>query len=912
MAVSTGEPGDSAPDAPHRVAGGRLPVELSSFIGRAVELAELRWLVDDHRLVTVAGTGGAGKTRLAMRLAEELTGEFPGGVWWVDLAPVTDPDLTAVQVERALDLPDQGGRAAVDTVARCIDGQQMLLILDNCEHLRDECAALVTSLLGSCPELKIVATSREPIGVAGEVTWRIPPLSLADEAVELFEQRARQARPDFTASGADVALVTEICRRLDGVPLAIELAATRVRVLSPQEILDGLRERFAMLTGGTRTGIGHHQTLRASLDWSHDLLSDSQRVLFRRLAVFPGSFDLDAAIAVAGDTDALSYRIVDDLVGLVDKSLVVVDHTIHPTRYVMLETIRAFAREKLVEAGEVDTVRTRHRDYFAARFDGLLVGGRREHVMQAEHELDNLRAAFAWSRRRGEDEQASRLASALQPLWVRARTMEGLAWFGAIPIDSTVLTPATRARHLTDTVTLEVLNGDYRHLQQAQQAVAIARELRDPGLLAMALAACGFVSFYSPEMSVPYFREAVELAPEMGDDGRLSQVYAMQTYSAFIAGDLASACDAAEKAMALAESVGDGGVVRLSRWMLTMAEFLTGDLRNAAEHARVGAAQAEAAHGSLLWGQGLALLGVSLAYLGDYDGARTAVQAAIESARDITGIQLGANLGRMALVLLAAGDIPGAVAASDEAFEVCPFPQLQAISGNPAAEVALASGRLATARRHVDQAFNSVAGVHRIPVLATRVRVAMSEGRPDLAQQEALETLELIAETGAYLSAPDVIECLAAVVSASGDRREAAKLFGAAAAIRDRSGQLRFAIYQDGYAAAIDSLRNGLGQKDFDESWAAGAALPTADAVAYACRIPEKYGIPQGPPDSWATLTPTERNIAALVGQGLRNKDVAERLSISPRTVETHLTRIYRKLNVSSRVQLAQAAAAHT
>ena len=242
----------------------------------------------------------------------------------------------------------------------------MLVVLDNCEHLLDASAALINALLGGAAGLTLLATSREPIGVAGEVSWRVPSLSLADEAIELFADRARHARPDFTLTDDNAATVAEICARLDGMPLAIELAAARVRALSLAEILDSLHDRFRLLTGGARTAVRRQQTLRASVDWSHALLTEPERVLFRRLAVFLGGFDLDAAQAVAGGGDVERYQVLDQLTLLVDKSLVVADDTGGRTRYRLLETVRQYALEKLGESGEADAVRARHRDYYTA------------------------------------------------------------------------------------------------------------------------------------------------------------------------------------------------------------------------------------------------------------------------------------------------------------------------------------------------------------------------------------------------------------------------------------------------------------------------------------------------------------------------------------------------------------------
>src|SRR3984957_19764136 len=295
------------------VASRRLPVQLTSFVGRGAELTQVHQLLDENRLVTLTGAGGAGKTRLAIQVAGHIASEFADGIWCVDLAPITDPDLVPVTTARALGLPDQPGRSTMDTLTRFVADRQMLGGVDHCGHLLDARAALVVAMLEACPRLTLLATSREPIGVAGELSWRVPSLPLADKAIELFVDRARHARPDFTLTDDNAAVVGEICARLDGLPLAIELAAARVRALSLAEILDSLHDRFRLLTGGARTAVRRQQTLRASGDWSHALLPAPERVLFRRLAAFLGGFDLDAAQAVAGGGDVQRYQVLDQL-----------------------------------------------------------------------------------------------------------------------------------------------------------------------------------------------------------------------------------------------------------------------------------------------------------------------------------------------------------------------------------------------------------------------------------------------------------------------------------------------------------------------------------------------------------------------------------------------------------------------
>ena len=508
------------------VASTRLPVQLTSFVGRDAQLTQLRELLAGNRVVTLTGAGGVGKTRLAVQVAAQLAGEFGDGVWYVDLAPLTDPEVVPVAVARALGLPDQPGRSTMDSLLRFVRDRQMLVVLDNCEHLLDASAELVVAVLSGAARLTLLATSREAIGVAGEVSWRVPSLSLAGEAIELFTDRARHARPDFTVTDGNAAAVGEICARLDGVPLAIELAAARVRALSLGEILDSLHDRFRLLTGGARTAVRRQQTLRASVDWSHALLTEPERVLLRRLAVFLGGFDLDAAQAVAGGGELERYQVLDQLSLLVDKSLVVADDSGGRTRYRLLETVRQYALEKLGESGEADGVRARHRDHYtamAAVLDAPAGSDYEQRLERAEIEIDNLRAAFGWSREHSDVELALALASSLQPLWqARGRLREGLTWFDAALADLDAQHPevaaAVRARALADKAVLDAMVGSIDSLDQAEQALAIARDIDDPALLVRALTACGMVASlgYNAEVARACFTEAIGLARATG------------------------------------------------------------------------------------------------------------------------------------------------------------------------------------------------------------------------------------------------------------------------------------------------------------------------------------------------------------------------------------------------------------
>jgi predicted ATPase/DNA-binding SARP family transcriptional activator len=398
-----------------------LPTAISSFVGRAPESSEVTALITRHRLVTLVGAGGCGKTRLAIEVGSRRLGQYTDGVWLAEFAPLTRPEHVTPTLGAVWGLQDVGtGRMAARIVDYLTD-RDLLLIVDNCEHVLAAAAELVSHTLRAAPLVRVLATSREPLGVEGEVTWRVPSLGLpakgadllpheagAADAVRLFVERAAQTRPGFALTGGNTAAVIEICRQLDGIPLAIELAAARTRALTPNEIADRLDERFTLLTGGSRAALPRHRTLRALTDWSWDLLSQPERQLFQSLGVFAGGFTLGAAAAVSGagtngDEDVLAL-----VTALVEKSLLAAEPHDQTTRFGMLETVRQYAVERLTAAGQEHAIRDRHLAWAAALYEraeaGLSGPDQQAWARTCELELDNARAALAWAQHTGQHE----------------------------------------------------------------------------------------------------------------------------------------------------------------------------------------------------------------------------------------------------------------------------------------------------------------------------------------------------------------------------------------------------------------------------------------------------------------------------------------------------------------------------
>ena len=603
---------------------------------------------------------------------------------------------------------------------------------------------------------------------------------------------------------------------------------------------------------------------------------------------------------------------------MVDKSLVVADESGGRTRYRLLETVRQYALEKLAESGEADAVRSRHREYYtalAAPLDAPAGRDYEQRLEQAETEIDNLRAAFAWSCETSDIELALTLASSLQPLWMaRGRVREGLAWFDTVLTDEVArdagVAAAVRARALADQAVLAMTLGAADSVNRAQGALALARDIDDPAALARALTACGVTAAYNAELAGVYFAEAIELARESHDRWRLSQILGWQANAAIAAGDPIAARVAAEEGRDLADAIGDQFGSRHCRMCLALVQAYQGDLAGAVAQSRAVTTEAKAAHDGILEAGTLAHQGIALAWQGNMGAARAAAEASLESASEFGGVVASIGYTALGVAALASGDAPAALDATEAAWQHGSYAPGQAAHLKSwSAQAALASGDLMTARRWADEGVATATGWAQLMwALTTRARVAIAQGESGQAERDAHDALASVPECFAQLGISDTLECLATLAGGADSHREAARLFGAAAAIRQRIGTVRFKVYDAGYEATMAAMRKAMGGPDFEAAWAEGAALSTEEAIAYAQR---GRGERNRPASGWASLTPAERDVVRLVTEGLGNNDIATRLFVSTRTVQSHLTHVYTKLGLASRVQLVKEAARH-
>jgi predicted ATPase/class 3 adenylate cyclase len=643
-----------------------LPAQLSTFIGRARELAEVRALVESSRMVTLTGAGGCGKTRLSLQVAAELLDGAGDGVWLVELAAVADPDAVPAVICEALGIAPQARREALETLLDALVPQDILIVLDNCEHLIDACAKTADALVRRCPRLHLVATSREPLGINGETIYRVPSLSLpalpasggsaasgASDAVALFVDRARAQGAGLTVDEQTLPVIASVCRRLDGLPLAIELAAARLRSLSLNGLHDRLDQRFRLLTGGSRTVLPRQQTLRAAVDWSYSLLNAAEQSLLRRLSVFAEGFDLDAAEAVCGFGDIEVFDIAELLGALVDKSLVVAEPAGGALRYRLLETIREFAAERLApdqagldeagldEAGldEAGVLAAAHCRYYLSVAEAaaphLRGPGQSDWLARLDADQANLREATRYaSAVPDRTRQVLRFAAALGRYWAgRSRNWEAME----------LLTPALeRSDAQTDQVPFGkalVVAADVSRVydiataqRYGERAVELARQLADVPLLIEALAILGSAYYFAgeAERGLPLGAEAVELARPLGDDVLLTEALSGYVLCVDLV-DPVRAGQLLDEAIACTERTGDQMFGCILHNNAGVHALRVGDIPAARAHLEA------AARASRANGETSDTVAVNLGWIrrldGDYDAARSSFEDALRISR---------------------------------------------------------------------------------------------------------------------------------------------------------------------------------------------------------------------------------------------------------------------------------------
>ncbi len=617
-----------------------LPAPTTRFIGREHQIDEIRRLLRSSRLLTLTGAGGCGKTRLALRMAADVSELYVDGVWLIDLAALTEPELVPQSVAQTVGVRDVPGRAVMDMVADHLRNHVSLLILDNCEHVIGTAARLADVVLRGCPGVTILATSREPLRSPGETIWRVPSLSLPPpvgvsatledvlgfESVKLFVDRAQAALPGFAVTPANSAGVQDICWRLDGIPLAIELAAARVRVFGIEQIAARLGDRFRLLTAGARTAMPRQQTLQATVDWSYALLSEAERTVLRRLAVFAGGWTLEAAESVAAGHAISAGAVLDLLAALIDKSLVVAEHQRASTRHRLLETIRQYARERLEEAGETENARDGHLNWalsLAEECEPQLSGPDAGAAMdRLEAELDNLRTALDWALQSRPD-AALRLGGALGWFWWgRDYHGEGRRWLDRALAANGEPTPRRmKALHAAGW-----LAHHQRDLAEArallEESLAIARDVGDLGGVAWALHCLGRVAYFEnePAAARSLGEQSLTVAQEVGDASLIAWAHHLLGLAAYIADDDPTARVHYERSLAIRRALrfheGEGILVIL----LGLVAARQGNLVEARALYREGLAKIRELLGP--WGLAMPLAALSHVAAGNGQPAR--------------------------------------------------------------------------------------------------------------------------------------------------------------------------------------------------------------------------------------------------------------------------------------------------
>jgi non-specific serine/threonine protein kinase len=887
----------------------KFPQPLTPLIGRERETEEVKELVGASRLVTLIGAGGVGKTRLAIEVAHALEEAFPGGRAFADLAPLTDPDQVVRAVASAFGIEEDSRGFLHPALIRSLGDQKALLVLDNCEHLLDACAEGVEMWLQGCPNLHVLATSREALNLIGEQRYRVPGLSLPDAeasddlaafarcgAVRLFAERARAVQPSFTINAANAPSLLQICRQLDGMPLAIELAATRVCAMPIDQIAGRLDDLFRLLTGGSRTALPRQQTLRALIEWSYQLLSDSEKTLLGRLSVFSGGWTLEAAETICTDEAIAEVEVLDLLTGLVDKSLVVFDGERLSARYRLLETLRQYARERLSEADEDATVRKRHAAFFlkmAEQFDlSHRAGAREEGGFEAiTLEYDNLRSALAYYLDETEGDSGLRLACALRPFWeTRGHWNEGRQYLERLlargePEEKTLI----RAMALNAVGHLASLQGDFSAAQlYLEQSLAMAREVGNPAVEADALRDLGRRALHQDDFPVArsFYEQALEISRRCGDRAEEAARLRDLGYAAVSQYDFPSAERNLNQSLSLARELGDFRGEAESLYIIGRMFFYRGSYPAAYPPLEKSLEISRASGDRKAEGNVLRLLGQVALWQRDLASARRYLQESLEVCvalghRDGEAWTLG-DLGRVALlqgdhaasqtymdhalkIVRAIGDqwqevlllqIAGELASHEYDDSLARSYYEQALRtarsiGHRAWEgrnlltlsrIARNQRDYASARHYLKQALE----IHRadrnpsgeVIVLLEGVRVEKAEGDAAATYQLHRQVLEILRDKGNDRNTARCLEEVAFYFSIQGRAEDSCRLLAAAEGIRESLGAPLQPDEKEELDGSVARLRAVLGEERFNSAWIEGRTMTPQQAVRYALDEP--------------------------------------------------------------------------
>jgi len=902
-------------------------------VGRGPEMAAVLERLRMARVVTLTGPGGCGKTRLALRVAALAEAGFGDGARLVELAPLTDPALVAASVAQALGVSERDAPTPAAGLVRELAGRELLVLLDNCEHVLAAAAGLVATLLARCRRVRILATSRERLDVPGEVVFPVPPLGLpgdgsaaavaGSEAGALFAARAGAASPAFELSAGNSAAVAQVCARLDGIPLAIELAAARCPALGPAELAARLDGRPGLLSGGPARP-GRHRSLEALVAWSYELLGDAERRLLARLSVLRGGFDLGTAERVAAGAPLPPEAVAGLLASLAGKSVVRLQDGA-AVRYSLLETIRQFAVGRLAASGEETAVQLRLLDWALgeARSAEATVGsaGWAAWASRLSAGQDSIRAALSWALGGAEPEAGRELAARLARWWIATgRYTEAGQFLTTEAGIAAAADPGIQARVLLGAAWSAFHLGDNpRAAPLAADGIACAQHAGEPQLEVWGRNLLAGLAWHAGDAEqIVAEIEASRALSGQADPALAARAQSLLATAAFLAGDLAGQARHGLLAVELARTAAsqEGLALALTTW--AMSAIAGAGIQPATMTALDEAANLMAAHpdrfAETIMRQCRARL---FATLGQLDAAETEVGLCWAAGRS-GAVRLVESTGPPAEARLAAarGDTATAVGAlrraADGGRRVGIVMFVPADLAGLACMAAIA-GDEATAAAAVGEARAELGG-RRQAITAAALRYAegvMAWHRGELADAEHLvrEATVQWHRCSDQMAASDGIELLGVLAAARERYPDAARLLAAADAARRPLQYLApgFTANRGAAARASSQARHVLGDDRFTQAWEQGQALTLDDAVAYAAR---KGGGRKRPATGWASLTPAELEVVRLVGEGLRNDAIARRLFIAPGTVKVHLSHIFAKLGITSRAELAAQAAA--